>query len=169
MLCSTIRSCGRSPWWDPVLGEDVVAAGAPGRRGIVKHLLAVACVVGAALLTLQIPATAAAPVPACRTTRHVICVGRADGGHNVAVTVGQTLKVDLGGAGFRWSGLQQVGPHLLRREGNVVARQGGITASYTAKTVGRTQLRASEAPACTTGQACPQFILLWQVRVVVKR
>jgi hypothetical protein len=135
----------------------------------VKHLLAAVCAVSAALVTLQIPAGAGAPMPACRATRHVVCVGRADGGHTVAVKVGQTLKVDLGGAGFRWSGLQQVGPHLLRRKGNVVARQGAITASYGARTVGRTELRASGAPACPTGQACPQFILLWQVRVMVQR
>jgi hypothetical protein len=135
----------------------------------VKHLLAVACLVSAAVLTLQIPAGARAPMPACRATRHVICVGRADGGHKVAVKVGQTLTVDLGGPGFRWSGLQQVGPRLLRREGNAASRQGGITASYVAKAVGQTELSASEAPACSTGQACPQFILLWQVRVMVQR
>jgi hypothetical protein len=135
----------------------------------VKHLLAVACVVSAALMTLQIPARAEAPRPTCRATRQVVCVGRADGGHKVAVKVGQTLKVDLSGMGLRWSGLQQVGPHPLRREGNVVALQGTISASYRAKTVGQTELRASGAPVCATGQACPQFILLWQLRVAVRR
>ena len=82
---------------------------------------------------------------------------------------GESVVVGLGGSGLRWSDLHQVGPHLLRQRGSSVVRQGALTASYVATTAGRTSLQASGAPKCTTGEACPQFIVLWQVRVMVVR
>jgi hypothetical protein len=48
-----------------------------------------------------------------------------------------------------------------------VERGGTLTASYVATKAGRAELRASGAPTCAPGQACPQFILLWQVRIVI--
>jgi hypothetical protein len=97
----------------------------------------------------------------------VVCIGRADGGHRVHVVVGQTVTVELSGSSLRWSGLRQVGPDLLRQRGATAARGGTLTASYVAKGVGRTALRASGAPQCARGKACPQFIVLWQVQVVI--
>jgi hypothetical protein len=85
----------------------------------------------------------------------------------VRVAQGQTVTVGLGGANLRWSGLRQVGPHLLHQRGATVLRGGALTASYVATTAGRTELRAGGAPKCAPGQACPQFILLWQVQVVI--
>jgi hypothetical protein len=95
------------------------------------------------------------------------CVDRADGGRTVHVRVGHILKVVLGGTALRWSGLHQVGPDLLRRSGRILYRDGGIMGSYTARKAGHTTLTAGGAPTCAPGQACPQFVLLWQVRVVV--
>jgi len=106
-------------------------------------------------------------VPGCHPGRHVVCLGRGDGGHSVHVALGQTVTVGLGGSALRWSGLHEVGPHLLHQRGATVVRQGALTASYLATTVGRTGLRARGAPTCARGKACPQFIVLWQVRVVV--
>ncbi len=83
------------------------------------------------------------------------------------VVVGQTVTVELGGSNLRWSGLRQVGPDLLRQRGTTVAHGGTLTASYVAKGVGRTGLRASGSPQCARGKACPQFIVLWQVQVVI--
>jgi hypothetical protein len=76
--------------------------------------------------------------------------------------------VALSGSTLRWSGLRQVGPALLHRHGAVRHRAGGLAASYTAVKTGRTTLRASGAPRCAPGKACPQFILVWQVRLVVR-
>jgi hypothetical protein len=114
-------------------------------------------------------ATAAAPatVSGCQPSGHLVCLGRSDGGHTVHVRVGEKLTVGLSGATLRWSGLAQVGPHLLRRDGSETHRSGGLAASFTAAAKGRTELRASGAPICAPGEACPQFILLWQVKVVV--
>jgi hypothetical protein len=113
-------------------------------------------------------AGAAVPaVPACHPGSHVVCLSRTDGGHSVPVGVGQTVTVELGGSGLQWSGLREVGPHLLRQHGATVERGGALTASYVATKAGRTVLRAGGAPKCAPGEACPQFILLWQVRVVI--
>jgi hypothetical protein len=129
----------------------------------------IAVLAGGLLGTFGVPAGAGPAVPGCRSTRHVVCIGRNDGGHRVDVERGQTVKVGLGGSGLRWSGLHQIGPHLLRQRGVTVSRRGELTASYVATTVGRTGLRASGAPNCAPGQACPQFILLWQVRITIVR
>jgi hypothetical protein len=96
-----------------------------------------------------------------------VCVDRADGGHSVHVRVGRTLTVVLNGSTLRWSGLEEVGPMLLRPRGAVHHGGGGLSASYSAVKAGRTTLRATGAPKCSPGRPCPQFMLLWQVRVVV--
>lgn len=113
-------------------------------------------------------ATQAAPA-ACRPAVTLWCVGRSDGGHTVRMRKGQYLTVDLNGGQLRWSGLHQVGPGVLRLRGRVVSDDAGLTAGYQAVKVGRGELQANGAPRCAAGQACPQFILLWQVRVVVLR
>jgi hypothetical protein len=126
-----------------------------------------AALLGGLIGTVGIPSGAESAVPGCHAGRHVVCIGRGDGGHSVHVKEGQTVTVGLGGSGLRWSGLRQVGPHLLHQRGATVVRSGALTASYVATGVGRTGLRASGAPTCARGKACPQFIVLWQVRVVV--
>lgn len=85
------------------------------------------------------------------------------------VQVGQTVTVGLGGSDLGWEGLREIGPHLLRKHEATAVRHGVLTASYVATKAGRTSLRASGAPKCAPGEACPQFILLWQVRIVVVR
>jgi hypothetical protein len=95
-------------------------------------------------------------------------VDRADGGHTVHVRVGEGVEVVLAGTTLRWSGPRQVGPHLLRPHGRATDRAGNLRASYVAVGAGRTMLEASGAPKCSRGKPCPQFILLWQVRVVVR-
>jgi hypothetical protein len=113
-------------------------------------------------------ASTAAAAVGCPPHVRAVCVDRADGGHTVPVRVGQTVRVALGGSTLRWSGLRQVGPALLHRLGAVRHAAGGLAASYVALKAGRTTLRASGAPKCAPGKACPQFILVWQVRLVVR-
>ena len=142
---------------------------APPRASFLSAVL-VAALLGGLLGTVGVAGAAAPAVsasPACHSGRHVVCIGRADGGHSVHVVVGQTVTVELRGSSLRWSGLRQVGPDLLRQRGATVAHGGTLTASYVAKGEGRTALRASGAPQCARGKACPQFIVLWQVQVVI--
>jgi hypothetical protein len=117
------------------------------------------------LLTLAVAGPAGAS--GCRMQHDVVCLDRADGGHRVQVARGDTVMVDLEGSGLRWSELRQVGPTLLHRVGPVVSRSGDLFASYRARSPGRTELRADGAPKCARGQACPQFVLLWQVQVII--
>ncbi len=126
-----------------------------------------ACLLGDPLGALGLAGGAEPTVPGCDPGPHVVCIGRTDGGHSVHVSVGQTVTVGLAGSGLRWTDLHQVGPHLLRQRGSTVVRGGTLAASYVATKAGRTGLRASGAPNCAPGKACPQFILLWQVRVVI--
>ncbi len=124
-----------------------------------------------AIVALGTPHAQAAPAMTsggCPAHGRTVCVDRADGGRTVHVRVGQVLKVALGGTELRWSGLRQVGPVLLRRSGKIVYRAGGISAFYTAVKAGHTTLTAGGAPTCASGRPCPQFLLLWQVRVVVR-
>jgi hypothetical protein len=136
-------------------------------RTLFVPLVLLATLLSGPLAGLGLAGGAEPTVPGCHPGSHVVCIGRTDGGHSVHVRVGQTVTVELAGAGLRWSDLRQVGPHLLRPRGSTVARGGALTASYVAATAGRTALRASGAPTCAPGQACPLFILLWQVRVVI--
>jgi hypothetical protein len=138
-------------------------------RALFVPFVLVACLLGVPLGAPG-PAAAAEPaVPGCHPGPHVVCLGRTDGGHSVHVVVGRTVTVVLAGSGLRWSDLRQVGPHLLHQRGATVVRGGTLTASFVAATAGRTALQASGAPNCPPGKACPQFILLWQVRVIIAR
>ena len=136
-------------------------------RALFVPLVLVACLLGGPLAAPYLAGGAEPAVPGCHPGPHVVCLGRTDGGHSVHVVQGQTVTVGLAGSGLRWSGLHQVGPHLLRQRGLTVVRGGTLMASYVATKAGRTALRASGAPNCSPGQACPQFILLWQVRVII--
>jgi hypothetical protein len=117
------------------------------------------------------PAAASTTAAAIGCPRHDrgVCIDRTDDSRTVPVRVGQTVTVALSGATLRWSGLHQVGPALLRRQGAVrQAGAGGLAASYAAVKAGRTTLQAGGKPMCAPGKACPQYILVWQVRLVVR-
>jgi hypothetical protein len=134
---------------------------------VLKVVLMAALVGGLLLGTVGMAGGAGSAVPVCHPGRQVVCIDRTDGGHSVPVKVGQTVTVDLDGSSLRWSDLHQVGPSLLRQRRAMVVRRGTLTASYVAKGVGRTGLRATGAPQCAHGKACPLFIVLWQVNVVI--
>jgi hypothetical protein len=134
-----------------------------------RHAATVVVAMLMALMVMAAGASDAQAAPAvggCPAHGQVACVDRTDGGRTVHLGVGHVLQVRLGGTALRWSGLHQVGPHILR-SGRIEHRNSGVTASYTAVNAGHTTLRAGGAPTCAPGHACPQFILLWQVRVVV--
>jgi hypothetical protein len=137
------------------------------RSGVMAILLA--ALLGSLWGIVGSPGDVAAAAPGCQPGRHVVCVGRGDGGHVVHVALGQAVMVELGGSGLRWSGLRQLNPRLLQQHGTTKVRRGALSATYVAKVAGRTGLRASGAPTCARGTACPQFIVLWQVRIVVAR
>jgi hypothetical protein len=85
------------------------------------------------------------------------------------VAIGAIVDVRLNGAHSSWSALSEVGPRLLAPVGTGRHAAGTIEVSYRAIESGRTTLRAFERPLCQPGRPCPQFILLWQVDLRVKR
>jgi hypothetical protein len=114
------------------------------------------------------PRAAASGPSACPPGGRAVCVDRADGGHTVHVGVKQEVQLVLAGATLRWSGLRQLAPHVLRLRGRITTDgTGSLKASYSAVRAGRTTLQATGAPRCSPGKACPQFMLLWRVQVVV--
>jgi hypothetical protein len=127
--------------------------------------VAVLMIVG--LMSVGTVPSSAAVASGCPAHGRVACVDRSDGGHVLHLGVGRALRVVLAGPSLRWSGLRQSAPEVLRPSGPMVHHNGGITASYVAVKAGHGMLRAGGAPRCERGRACPQFVLLWQVRVVV--
>jgi hypothetical protein len=120
-----------------------------------------------AFMSVGTGTSSASAIVGCPAHGPVACVDRTDSGHSVHMRVGRTLRVVLGGVSLRWTGLHQIGPVVLRLSHAMVRRDGGIMATYIALKAGHTTLRAGGAPTCERGRACPQFVLLWQVRVAV--
>jgi hypothetical protein len=114
-------------------------------------------------------ATARAPAQPCTPAARTVCITPSAAGHTVTLPVRSAVDVDLRRPGSVWSGLSEVGPHLLRPDGAVRYDAGAISASYEAVAPGRTALRAIERPRCAPTRACPQFIVLWQVAIRVRR
>jgi hypothetical protein len=105
---------------------------------------------------------------ACRPGARAVCLTRSAGGRTVKVGVGWTIGVDLQTPRGAWSGPLQTGARLLRQIGAVRRESGGLVVSYRAIAPGKTALRAFERPVCAPTQACPQYILVWQVNVRVR-
>ena len=61
------------------------------------------------------------------------------------------------------------GGRALRQLGPVHRSDGAASVAYRAVRVGSVQLRAFERPRCLARTACPQFVVLWTLRVRVTR
>ncbi len=105
---------------------------------------------------------------ACSTGARSLCLTASSGGRTVTVGVGWTVTVELRGHERQWSALSQYGEQILRQLGAVKRQAGSVQAAYEAIAPGRTELRALERPVCLPGRICPQFILLWLLRVDVR-
>ncbi|MGA2453938.1 MAG: hypothetical protein ABSG93_10490 [Solirubrobacteraceae bacterium] len=113
-------------------------------------------------------AVQAAPASAaCTTGKRSVCITRSDDNRTVTVGVGWTVDVQLRSPGLTWSVPTEPGSHLLRQVGAARRDGGAAQVAYTAIASGHTELRALERPLCAAGRACPQFIVLWQVRIHV--
>jgi hypothetical protein len=104
---------------------------------------------------------------ACHGSGDIVCIGQSDSYRSVNVRLGQTVEVTLSETSLVWSDLRQVGPQLLRVTHGVTRTVRQLRETYEAIAVGHTTLQATGAPRCSVGQACPQFLLLWRVEIVV--
>jgi len=106
---------------------------------------------------------------ACASAVHTVCLTAASSGQTITLSEGTVVNVELRSAASSWRGLSEVGPQLLHQFDSGRHGAGAVEASYTAIEPGHTELRAFERPICRPTRACPQFILLWQVAIRVRR
>lgn len=90
---------------------------------------------------------------------------------SVRVAPGTQVQVHLGG-GLVWRNLHQTGAgaaaQVLQPVIPAATRHGVLIARYRAEKSGRAALEATGAPRCAPARACPQFLLLWRVQVIVR-
>jgi hypothetical protein len=103
----------------------------------------------------------------CHASGEVVCIGQSDSNRSVNVRLGETVEVTLSETSLMWSDLRQVGPSLFRVTHKVTRSVRQLKETYQAIAVGHTVLQATGAPRCKVSQACPQFLLLWRVPIVV--
>ena len=87
----------------------------------------------------------------------------ADNGATLTMRVGQTFTLALGDLNWDPTVADQ---SILARLPNVAMIR-GAQGIYRAYRPGSTTLRASGRPVCGAGQACPMYVLLFQITVQV--
>ncbi len=92
-------------------------------------------------------------------------VTQADNGHTISLRVGQTFLVALGNT-LDWN-VTVADPTIVSRVVNVLVVR-GAQGLYRANAPGQTTLTATGRPICAPGQACPMFIQLVKVNLVVR-
>jgi hypothetical protein len=157
-------SVARAPCTAAALGAVVLLGACGANAGEQKHPPAPA--------PRPVGGSGRASAPAegtCHAGPRSVCVTASANGRTIAVGVGRTLAVDLSTPSGIWSGPVELGPRLLRQDGEVRRAGGGVSVAYTAASPGRTELRAFERPLCRPARACPQFILLWELHIRVSK
>lgn len=105
----------------------------------------------------------------CRSSSDIVCIGQSGSQRSFNVRIGETVEVAFGDSSLVWSNIRQVGPQLLRVTHRATRGVEWFREIFEPVAMGHTTLQAIAAPRCSAGQACPQFVLLWQARVVVTR
>ena len=115
------------------------------------------------------PATRAVPGAHALNKGRAVVLDNGSDGSSVTVARGSRLRVELkAGGGMRWSAIvasPTVGP-LVQRSGSR-SPDGSSSAVFVAVGTGRATLTSTGAPICAPGMACPQYLVLWRVSVVV--
>jgi hypothetical protein len=115
------------------------------------------------------PATEVARTTGPPPATHSVVLDNQSDGSSKVVARGARLTVDLVGRdAMRWSTIVVSPPgNVLIRQSSSQAPNGSSTAVFLASAQGRATLTSTGRPVCTAGLACPQYILLWRVSVVV--
>jgi hypothetical protein len=100
---------------------------------------------------------------------HTIVLDNRSEGSSITAATGSRVVVELTGKGaLRWSPVvASPGAGVLVRRLGLQSTDGSSTATFVAARAGRATLTSTGAPICTPGMACPQFLELWRVSVVV--
>ena len=105
----------------------------------------------------------------CTSRPGSVCVTEQARGHTVQLRPGWTLTLRLGASGRTFGAPRQSGGNVLEALGRPHQSGSELIASFRAVRAGTAQLRATERPLCRPGTACPDYIALWTLTVVVKR
>jgi hypothetical protein len=105
----------------------------------------------------------------CHASGEVVCITQSSSARTVTVRLGETVEVTLSDTSLVWSAIRQVGPQLLRVRLKATRSVRQFRETFEPVTIGHTMLQATGAPRCKPSQACPQFLLLWRVQILVKR
>jgi hypothetical protein len=106
------------------------------------------------------------PAGACAPATRTRCITAADEGATIDVRVGETFTLELRAPRRSFSEPTQSGAKALELIG--ASRSGAAAeAYYRALAPGRVLLRSVERPLCRRRVACPQYLVLWQVQVLV--
>lgn len=110
------------------------------------------------------------PVPRPAPGRTIVLDNRS-GGSSITTTTGSRVLVDLTGRGaMRWSAIVASLPAgVLVRQSGSQSSDGSSNAVFVATRAGRATLTSTGAPICAPGVACPQYLELWRVSVVVAK
>jgi hypothetical protein len=111
--------------------------------------------------------TVTAPVPA-----KTVILTNSSNGSTVLASIGDLIVVELSGGPLRWSEAQaepttSATPPVLVRVSGSTSANGSSTTTFRVANHGTARIDATGTPICSPTQACPQFVLLWQVTVVV--
>ena len=98
-----------------------------------------------------------------------VCLTERARGHTVRLRPGWTLTLRLGAPRRTFSAPRQYGGNVLETLGRTHQSGSELIAGFRAVRPGTAQLRATERPVCRSGAACPDFIALWTLTVVVER
>ncbi len=113
------------------------------------------------------PAGGAPPADPCAPGTRTICITAAERGRTITVRVGAIFTLDLRAPRRTFSEPSQSGAKVL--ELIAASRSASAAeASYRALAPGRAELRSVERPVCRPGRACPLFLVLWEVTVLVR-
>lgn len=103
----------------------------------------------------------------CAPGTSTICITAAERYRTISVRVGATFTLELRAPRRSFSEPMESGAKVLELIGS--SRSGGAAeAYYRALAPGSVELRSVERPVCRPGRACPLFLVLWEVTVLVR-
>ncbi len=111
---------------------------------------------------------AATPTVTRPVSTKLVTLTNSSNGSSVVASKGELVVVQLSEGPLQWSEAQAVQstPVLVRVSGSTSTTGSSMT-TFRVANHGRVELKATGRPICGSGGACPQYVLLWHVTVVV--
>jgi hypothetical protein len=137
---------------------------------MVKRLVLLAAVATLALACGAAPGQGGAPTPSPSENPMHFDVTATEKDRAVTMHVGQRLEVVLhGNDTFRYEQVRSTDQNILEPtvDPAATAIRGVTLAAFRAKAAGQAEVTAVGTPVCPSGQACPMYVMLYQLAVTV--